>query len=124
MLSDRCPFQHRGLEAFEKPGILDELVRSLVWLVLLALVAFLAHGCLNPQPTAPARDESESPGMTATSNAANGASASSTSGNPSAGTGGGIEDGSGGTAAEPSPGSGGAAGETGLDQGGASPDGE
>lgn len=100
-------------------------MRTFVWLVPLAAGLVLAHGCLNPQPTVPARDESSgSDGATTTSSSAEGASATTSPGGTA--TGGGIEDGTGGTGSgEPgqgAAGAGGAAGATGLDQGGAPPD--
>ncbi len=111
---------------------LTELVRPLVWLVPLAAGVLLAHGCLNPQPTAPARDEAGSSGSgdgaTATTAAAEGASATTSLGSGNT-TGGGIQDGAGGTVGTGSgapnegvAGAGGEAGASGLDQGGAPPD--
>lgn len=105
----------------------DRIVRPFVWLVPLAAGLVLAYGCLNPQPTAPARDDDDSGsnGAAATTGVADGASAT-TGLNGSAAATGGNQDGSGGTAPEDpgaglagaggadSPdGPGGAAGETG-----------
>jgi len=133
MLSEICPLQPPSAGGWKQagnPGILQGAVRSSTWFVPLACAVVLAHGCLDPQPEAPARGpEAGGPsGASATSNASSaGDVATATQGSNAATnttTTGGLDSGSAG-AMEPGPdtGAGGQAGASAVDQGGA-PNGE